>query len=76
MRWPGIEQIYGPHLQKTSVFSSPKLWEDLHTRVIEHVRPKQHISCDLVQLTVHFAEHSHCVAILHADNADPPNLSP
>ncbi|RDX51116.1 PCI-domain-containing protein [Lentinus brumalis] len=36
MRWPGIEQIYGPHLQKTSVFSSPKLWEDLHTRVIEH----------------------------------------
>ncbi|KAI1789766.1 hypothetical protein LXA43DRAFT_1182999 [Ganoderma leucocontextum] len=36
MRWPGIEQIYGPHLKKTSVFSSPKLWEDLHTRVIEH----------------------------------------
>ena len=37
MRWPGIEQIYGPHLKKTSVFQSPKLWEDLHTRVIEHV---------------------------------------
>lgn len=37
MRWPGIEQIYGPHLKKTSVFSSNKLWEDLHTRVIEHV---------------------------------------
>ena len=37
MRWPGIEQIYGPHLKQTSVFQSPKLWEDLHTRVIEHV---------------------------------------
>lgn len=37
MRWPGIESIYGPHLRKTSVFSSDKLWEDLHTRVIEHV---------------------------------------
>ncbi|KAI0080349.1 26S proteasome non-ATPase regulatory subunit 12 [Panus rudis PR-1116 ss-1] len=36
MRWPGIEAIYGPHLRKTSVFSSDKLWEDLHTRVIEH----------------------------------------
>ena len=37
MRWPGIESIYGPHLRKTSVFSSDKLWEDLHIRVIEHV---------------------------------------
>ncbi|KAH9944178.1 PCI-domain-containing protein [Epithele typhae] len=36
MRWPGIEQIYGPHLKKTIVFSADKLWEDLHTRVIEH----------------------------------------
>ncbi|CDO73463.1 hypothetical protein BN946_scf185013.g98 [Trametes cinnabarina] len=36
MRWPGIEVIYGPHLKKTEVFSSDKLWEDLHTRVIEH----------------------------------------
>ncbi|KAI0639648.1 PCI-domain-containing protein [Trametes polyzona] len=36
MRWPGIEAIYGPHLRKTQVFSSEKLWEDLHTRVIEH----------------------------------------
>ncbi|EMD41952.1 hypothetical protein CERSUDRAFT_43251 [Gelatoporia subvermispora B] len=36
MRWPGIEDIYGPHLRATSVFSSDKLWEDLHTRVIEH----------------------------------------
>lgn len=37
MRWPGIEAIYGPHLRKTQVFTSEKLWEDLHTRVIEHV---------------------------------------
>ncbi|KAJ7926030.1 PCI domain-containing protein [Mycena leptocephala] len=36
MRWPGIETIYGEFLRKTSVFSSEKQWEDLHTRVIEH----------------------------------------
>ncbi|KDQ63363.1 hypothetical protein JAAARDRAFT_120129 [Jaapia argillacea MUCL 33604] len=36
MRWPGIESIYGPFLRTTSVFSSDKRWEDLHTRVIEH----------------------------------------
>lgn len=38
MRWPGIQTIYGPHLRKDTVFSSDKLWEDLHTRIIEHVR--------------------------------------
>ena len=38
MRWPGIESLYGPHLQPTTIFSSEKVWEDLHTRVIEHVR--------------------------------------
>jgi 26S proteasome regulatory subunit N5 len=38
MRWPGIEMIYGPLLRTTPVFSSDKRWEDLHTRVIEHVR--------------------------------------
>ncbi|KAF8078811.1 hypothetical protein FPV67DRAFT_1405141 [Lyophyllum atratum] len=37
MRWPGIETIYGEFLRKTPVFSSEKRWEDLHTRVIEHV---------------------------------------
>ncbi|KAI0785093.1 PCI-domain-containing protein [Abortiporus biennis] len=36
MRWPGIEQIYGSHLRKTTIFKSDKLWEDLHTRIIEH----------------------------------------
>ncbi|TCD60049.1 hypothetical protein EIP91_010843, partial [Steccherinum ochraceum] len=36
MRWPGIESIYGPNLRQTDVFTSEKLWEDLHTRVIEH----------------------------------------
>ncbi|THH17768.1 hypothetical protein EUX98_g9060 [Antrodiella citrinella] len=36
MRWPGIEQIYGPNLRQTDVFTSDKLWEDLHIRVIEH----------------------------------------
>jgi hypothetical protein len=38
MRWPGIEEIYGPHLRTTSVFQTDKRWQDLHTRVIEHVR--------------------------------------
>lgn len=37
MRWPGIESLYGPFLRKTPVFSIEKRWEDLHTRVIEHV---------------------------------------
>lgn len=44
MRWPGIESIYGPTLRTTLVFggqdddgASVKRWDDLHTRVIEHV---------------------------------------
>ena len=37
MRWPGIEAMYGTFLRKTPVFESNKRWEDLHTRVIEHV---------------------------------------
>lgn len=36
MRWPGVESLYGPHLRPTTIFSSDKIWEDLHTRVIEH----------------------------------------
>jgi len=42
MRWPGIVSIYGEFLRKTLVFSSEKRWEDLHTRVIEHVSSKNH----------------------------------
>ena len=38
MRWPGIESIYGDILRKNTIFKEVKLWEDLHTRVIEHVR--------------------------------------
>ena len=42
MRWPAIEELYGPILRNTGVFGpkdtdSQKRWEDLHTRVIEHV---------------------------------------
>lgn len=43
MRWPGIESIYGPTLRATTVYgpggdgAGDKRWEDLHTRVIEHV---------------------------------------
>jgi 26S proteasome regulatory subunit N5 len=38
MRWPGIVDVFGPFLRKTEVFTNDKHWEDLHTRVIEHVR--------------------------------------
>lgn len=41
MRWPGIEAIYGATLRGTNVFGPDedgnKRWENLHTRVIEHV---------------------------------------
>lgn len=37
MRWPHMEALYGPHLRETDVFKSEKRWEDLHTRIIEHV---------------------------------------
>lgn len=42
VRWPSIETIYGPTLRKTRVFlekeeDGDRRWEDLHTRVIEHV---------------------------------------
>ncbi|KAA1468067.1 PCI-domain-containing protein [Dentipellis sp. KUC8613] len=36
MRWPGIEEVYGPFLRKSPVFEDDKHWEDLHNRVIEH----------------------------------------
>jgi 26S proteasome regulatory subunit N5 len=42
MRWPSIETVYGPFLRKTAVFSADNRWEDLHTRVIEHVRVVLH----------------------------------
>ena len=37
MRWPGIEDLYGPHLRKHPVFKSDKVWGDLRTRIVEHV---------------------------------------
>lgn len=46
MRWPGIVSIYGEFLRKTLVFSSEKRWEDLHTRVIEHVCSSLKIAMD------------------------------
>ncbi|KAK0524645.1 proteasome regulatory particle subunit [Tilletia horrida] len=41
MRWPGIEELYGPTLRATTVFSQgdaegDKRWEELHKRVVEH----------------------------------------
>ncbi|ORY01231.1 PCI-domain-containing protein [Basidiobolus meristosporus CBS 931.73] len=40
MRWPRVEEIYGPALKSTAVFSQKETgndrWNDLHKRVIEH----------------------------------------
>ena len=74
MRWPGIEQIYGPHLKKTSVFSSPKLWEDLHTRVIEHVSVRYYHQRLPGLMTP--VEYPHCFAILHSHHPRPVDISP
>jgi 26S proteasome regulatory subunit N5 len=43
IRWPKIEDIYGPTLKSLSTFNQAteegkKHYEDLHKRVIEHVR--------------------------------------
>jgi 26S proteasome regulatory subunit N5 len=49
MRWPGVESLYGPTLRESDVFApssgavgvedaGTKRWENLHQRVIEHVR--------------------------------------
>jgi 26S proteasome regulatory subunit N5 len=34
-----MEALYGSHLRETDVFKDDKRWEDLHTRIIEHVSP-------------------------------------
>jgi len=47
MRWPGIVDVFGPFLRKTEVFADDKHWEDLHTRVIEHVRLSLLLNGDL-----------------------------
>ncbi|KAJ8586527.1 PCI-domain-containing protein [Rhizopogon salebrosus TDB-379] len=55
MRWPGIESLYGPFLRTTPVFSVPKQWEDLHTRVVEHnvrVVAQYYTRITLARLTV------------------------
>lgn len=41
MRWPKVEQIYGPPLQKTDIFDintseGRTRWDDLRKRVVEH----------------------------------------
>lgn len=43
MRWPNITGLYEPMLRATDVFdiSTKKRWDDLHTRVIEHVSKLQ-----------------------------------
>eukprot|EP01116_Phalansterium_solitarium_P021761 TRINITY_DN6907_c0_g1_i1.p1 TRINITY_DN6907_c0_g1~~TRINITY_DN6907_c0_g1_i1.p1 ORF type:complete len:473 (+),score=77.63 TRINITY_DN6907_c0_g1_i1:93-1421(+) len=40
MRWPSVEQLYGPVLRQHSIFAegteSSTLWKDLRNRVVEH----------------------------------------
>lgn len=55
MRWPGVQELYGPALRRTKVFGpagttgvdgdveeadegGEARWEELHSRVVEHVR--------------------------------------
>ncbi|KAJ9124200.1 hypothetical protein QFC22_000997 [Naganishia vaughanmartiniae] len=54
MRWPGVESLYGPALRESDVFApssgavgvedaGSKRWENLHKRVIEHVRNRSRL---------------------------------
>lgn len=62
MRWPGIESLYGPHLRPTTIFSSEKVWEDLHTRVIEHVRYSSPTSVQVSLTFVPFSQNIRVIA--------------
>lgn len=74
MRWPGIENIYGPTLRSTDVFGtgSEKHWEDLHIRVIEHVRIVSHPSFpSLILISKSFrSEYSCRRAVLHSHHIE------
>lgn len=64
MRWPGIESIYGPFLRTTPVFSNAAQWEDLHTRVIEHVS----ISLQPLRTRTDYgSEHPGCLSVLYSN---------
>lgn len=73
MRWPGIETIYGEFLRKTPVFSTEKRWEDLHTRVIEHVCFLKYIALSKYLIGL---EYSCRCAILHTNNTITAYLPP
>ena len=78
MRWPGIESLYGPFLRPTTIFSGDKVWEDLHTRVIEHVRCSSSPSILTVLTLVRpvSTEYSSHRRILHPNYTTPPHLPP
>ena len=73
MRWPGIEAMYGTFLRKTPVFESNKRWEDLHTRVIEHVR--NFVESNPTSSHLCFPEHSCCCSILHSDHFSTSDIT-
>lgn len=74
MRWPGIEMIYGEFLRKTPVFTTDKRWEDLHTRVIEHVSAvyRSHLMEFNISM---LSEYSGGCAILHTDYSHSTDFS-
>lgn len=72
MRWPGIEAIYGSTLRATKVFGADedgnKRWEELHTRVIEHVSLLAFVCLHTVNLTHQLSERSGYLAILYSSD--------
>jgi hypothetical protein len=86
MRWPGIQELYGPALRKSKVFGpkgtagvdagdieeedkfaqGDKRWEELHQRVVEHVRTVISLSFRLSMATC--TERPHHRALLHPNH--------
>lgn len=75
MRWPGIVELYGEFLRATPVFSIEKRWDDLHTRVIEHVRILTQLRW-FPGLLLSQLEYPRRRCILHSYHAFSTNLSP
>ena len=71
MRWPHMEALYGPHLRETDVFKSDKRWEDLHTRIIEHVSTLTILAA--AKLIYTSSEYSHHCSILHPHPTASPH---
>jgi hypothetical protein len=77
MRWSGIQEFFGPILANTDVFSGEngkKRYEDLHTRVTEHVsHHSQYLRRKKLMVIV---EHSRHLRILLANIHQTTHRSP